>query len=189
MTTRNGDIGGRSEDEDEDPVRAMETGVRDQTLVITGWMASHADGGTPGPHLRLSSPSINGAVLRTDQVPELIDHLNAVRERMDQQWSAHGEGFLAAYDDWIDDNDPEVIRQRRIGQLDFLDRLRKHFSQVAAILVEADDIHAASAAIAPLLGVDEVEVEIRLNNISLFALTRSASAARAEMLRELREQP
>ena len=102
---------------------------------------------------------------------------------------AHGEGFLAAYDDWIDDNDPEVIRQRRIGQLDFLDRLRKHFSQVAAILVEADDIHAASAAIAPLLGVDEVEVEIRLNNISLFALTRSASAARAEMLRELREQP
>jgi len=187
MGTGNGDISGRSEDED--PERAMETGVRDQTLVITGWFASQADSGTPGPHVRLWSGGVNGAVLRTNQIPELIDNINAVRERIDRQWDEQGEEFLAAYDDWIDDNDPEVILQRRIDHLDFVDRLRTHFSQVAAILVQAADIHAASAAIAPLLGVDEVEVEVRLNNISLFSLTRTPSAARAEILRELRDQP
>jgi hypothetical protein len=187
MGTGNGDNSGRLEEEDYE--RAMETGVRGQRLVINGWFASHADSGTPGPHVRLWAGGVNGAVLRTEQIPELVDNINAVRAHIDRQWNEQGEEFLAAYDYWIDANDPDVIRQRRIDHLDFLDKLRSQFSQVAAILLEADDIHAASAAIAPLLGVDELDVEIRLNGISLFSLTRTPSAARAERLRELRQQP
>ena len=175
--------------EEEDAPRAMETGVRDQRLVITGWFASHADSGTRGPHVRLSIPGNNGAVVRTDQVPELIDNLNAVREQIDRQWAEQGEQFLAEDDNWIDANDPAVIRQRRIDHLEFLERLRMHFSEVADILLKAEDIHAAAALIAPLLGVGDVEVEVRLNSISLFSLTRVATAARAEMLRDLRQAP
>jgi hypothetical protein len=174
--------------EDEDVQRVMDTGVRDQRLVISGWFASHADSGTPGPHVRLSSPGVNGAVIRTDQVPELVDHLNAVRDQTDRRWAEQGERFLAEQPDWVDANDVAVIRQRRVDHLEFLDRLREHFSEVAVILLEAEDIHAASALIAPVLGVEEVDVEVRLNSISLFSLTRVPSTARAETLRELRRQ-
>jgi hypothetical protein len=174
--------------DDEDAQRVMDTGVRDQRLVISGWFASHADSGTRGPHVRLSSPDANGAVVRTDQVPELVDNLQAVRDQVDRQWAEQGEAFLAEQHDWVDANDVEVIRQRRVEHLEFLDRLREHFSEVADMLLRAEDIHAASTLIAPLLGVDEVEVEVRLNSISLFSLTRVPSTARAEMLRELRRQ-
>jgi hypothetical protein len=38
------------------------------------------------------------------------------------------------------------------------------------------------------MGLDELEVTVRLNKISLFSLTRTPSAARREMLEELRRQ-
>ena len=68
------------EHEEQQGQREMPTAVRDQNLVIDGWMASHADSGTPGPHVRLWAPGANGVVLRTDQIPELIAGLEAVAQ-------------------------------------------------------------------------------------------------------------
>ncbi len=49
-------------------------------------------------------------------------------------------------------------------------------------------MHDASAAIAPLLGIDELEVTYQLNNINLFAMTRTPSEATAKELTHLRQQ-
>jgi len=54
-----------------------------------------------------------GAVLKFSQIPELVDCLNLVATRIDQQWERDGEEYFG---DAPDDNDPEVIRQRRIDQ-------------------------------------------------------------------------
>jgi len=70
--------------EHEDPTASMTTGVHGQVLAIDGWSASHADTGTPGPHVRLLANGINGAVLKTSQVPELIECLNLVAGRIDR---------------------------------------------------------------------------------------------------------
>ena len=47
-------------------------------------------------------------------------------------------------------------------------------------------MHDASAAIAPLLGIDEMEVTARLNSINLFAMTRTPSEATNKELADLR---
>lgn len=60
----NGD--GRDDDE---AVVVLETGRRDQHLICEGWFASHADSGTPGPHLHLRTSDAETPVLRTDQLP------------------------------------------------------------------------------------------------------------------------
>jgi hypothetical protein len=43
------------EGEDEGAQAVVDTGIRDQRLVVSGWAASHADTGTPGPHVHLST--------------------------------------------------------------------------------------------------------------------------------------
>lgn len=161
----------------------MATGVSGQILAIDGWLASHADTGTRGPHVRLVANGINGAVLKTSQIPELIECLNLVAERIDRLWEREGDRY--PFGDAPDDNDPAVIRQRRIEHLVLLENLRTHFSEIADILVRSDDVHGASAAIAPLLGIDEFEVSYRLNSINLFAMTRRPSEARAKELADL----
>ncbi|MGZ8737286.1 MAG: hypothetical protein ACXWW7_09005 [Nocardioides sp.] len=87
-----------------------------------------------------------------------------------------------------DDNDPAVIRQRRIEHLEFLDKLHAQLPQVVRILLLAQDIHNASYSIGELLDVDFMEVQMRLSSISLFALTRTPTAARAERLEDMRRQ-
>jgi hypothetical protein len=168
----------------EDATASMETGVHGQTLVIDGWFASHADTGTRGPHVRLVADGTNGAVLRTSQVPELVECLNLVAERIDRQWERDGGTY--AFPDAPDDNDPVVIRERRVDHLVLLQKLRTHLPEVAAILLRSHDMHDAAAAIAPLLGIDELEVTYRLNNVNLFAMTRAPSQAVAEELADLR---
>lgn len=175
--------------EHEDATASMETGVYGQVLNIDGWFASHADTGTPGPHVRLLTSGINGAVLKTSQVPELIECLNLVAERIDRQWERDGDAFRRDFGDAPDDNDPAVIRQRRIDHLILLQNLRTHLSEIADILLRSQDMHDASTAIAPLLGIDETEVTHRLNSINLFAMTRTPSEATAKELAELRQQP
>jgi len=174
--------------EHEDATASMETGVRNRWLNIDGWFASHADSGTPGPHVRLMTHGINGAVLKTSQVPELVECIELVAERIDRMWERDGDEFLSDFGDAPDDNDPAVIRQRRIDQLVLLDNLRGHFSEIAEILLASQDMHDASAAIAPLLGIDEMEVTYRLDSLNLFAMTRAPSEARATELAELRRQ-
>lgn len=165
----------------------MQTGIDGQVLNIDGWFASHADSGTPGPHVRLVANGINGAVLKTSQIPELIECLNLVAERIDRLWEQEGDEY--PFGDAPDDNDPAVIRQRRIDHLVLLQNLRTHFSEIAEILLRSQDMHDASTAIAPLLGIDEMEVTYRLNSINLFAMTRSPSEAIAKELADLRQEP
>jgi hypothetical protein len=172
--------------EHEDATASMETGVYGQVLNINGWFASHADTGTPGPHVRLVADGINGAVLRTSQIPELVECLNLVAERIDLLWERDGDTY--PFPDGPDDNDPAVVRQRRIDHLVFFQNLRVHFSEIAEILLRCDDMHDSSVAIAPLLGIDEMEVTSRLNSINLFAVTRTPSEATAEELAKLRQQ-
>jgi hypothetical protein len=169
-----------------DPEAVVPTGIRDQRLLVVGWGASHADTGTPGPHVHLRTNDGANPVLRTSQIPDLVDALQTVGRRIDRLWEKDGETWFTG--DEPDDNDPEVIRQKQIDQLKFLDRLQAHFPEVAAIVLRSENRLDASAVIAPLLGVDELEVEVRLDKISLFSLTRTASDARAEKLEELRQQ-
>jgi len=165
---------------------AMRTGIRDQWLVVSGWVASHADTGTPGPHVHLSTDDRQNPVLKTSQIPELVDALNLVGERIERLWATDGADYRVGKPD---DNDPAVIRQRRIDHLSLLDNVQAHLSEIVEILLRSQDMHDASTAIAPLLGIDEMEVTYRLNGINLFAMTRRPSEARAKELADLRQQP
>ncbi len=169
-----------------DAETAVRTGIRDQRMVVSGWFASHADTGTPGPHVHLSTNDRQDPVLKTSQIPELIGALNLVGERIERLWETDGADYPFGEPD---DNDPAVIRRRRIDHLVLLDNLRTHFTEIADILLRSRDMHDASAAIAPLLGIDESEVTYRLNNINLFAMTRTPSEARTKQLTDLRQEP
>jgi hypothetical protein len=158
----------------------LSTGIRDQRLIVEGWIASHADSGTPGPHVHLRTNDRRNPVLKTSQVPELIDGLRLVAERIDRQWAAD-----PAYPFGPDHNDPAVIRQERIAELQFVEELYAHFAEVAALLLAAEDMERSWEPIAAVLGVDEFEVSIRLGRVSLWAFPRRAAAARADELRAL----
>jgi hypothetical protein len=47
--------------------------------------------------------------------------------------------------------------------LAFLDGLRADLTEITEVLLRSEDMHDASTAIAPLLGIDEAEVTSRLN--------------------------
>ena len=168
---------------------SVTTGVHGQILNINGWFASHADTGTPGPHVRLIANDRKGAVLKTSQIPELVQCLDLVAERIDRQWERKGDEYLQSFGDAPDDNDPAVIRERRIDDLVLLQSLRSHFAEIAEILLRSEDMHDASTAIAPLLGIDKTEVTGRLNSINLFAMTRVPSEAGKQELDRLRQEP
>ncbi|WP_162598663.1 hypothetical protein [Nocardioides gilvus] len=172
--------------EHDEPGASMLTGVTGQVLNIDGWFASHADTGTPGPHVRLWARGRHGPVLKTSQIPELVECLELVAERIDREWERSGDEY--PFGDEPDDNDPAVIRQREIARLFFLQKLRTHFVEVAEILLRSQDLLDASAAIAPLLGIDEVEVAGRLNGINLFAMTSYTSEAISRDLAALRAE-
>jgi hypothetical protein len=137
--------------------------------------------------VHLSTNDRQNPVLRTSQIPELVDALHTVGGRIDRMWKQDGETWFTGGEP--DDNDPAVIRQRRINHLVLLDNLRTHFAEIAEILLRSQDMHDASTAIAPLLGIDETEVTHRLNSINLFAMTRTPSEARTKELADLRHRP
>ena len=89
-------------DQHKDATASMETGIHGQVLKIDGWFASHADTGRPGPHVHLSDAgsSMRGAVLKTSQIPELIECLNLVTERIDRQWEREGDDYVRETDSW-----------------------------------------------------------------------------------------
>ena len=179
--------GSTPDDDANDTQTALDTGIRDQRLVVSGWFASHADGGTPGPHVHLSTNDRRNPVLKTSQIPDLVEALQVAGGHIDRMWEEQGETWFTG--DWTDHNDPAVIRQRRIDELVFLDNPRANLKQIAEILLESEDMHDATAAIAPLLGMDEVEALGRLNGINLFAMTRVPTEARSRKLKDLRQQP
>jgi len=63
-----------------------------------------------------------------------------------------------------------------------------YFPEIAEILLRSQDMHDASTAIAPLLGIDEMEATYRLNSINFFAMTRIPSEAIAKDLADLRQE-
>src|SRR5690242_3362797 len=64
----------RAEEPDDADVQVtLATGRRGQRLVLSGWISSHADTGTPGPHVHLGTNDGDDAVLKTSQIPSLID--------------------------------------------------------------------------------------------------------------------
>lgn len=175
------------EPEGEDAQVALATGRHGQQLIVSGWIASHADTGTPGPHVHLSANDGDDAVLKTSQIPGLIDGLGLVSRRIDAIWAADGEELLRTqFADAPDDNAPAVIRQKRIEDLEFADRVAANLDEIIAILVAAEGRDEAMDRLGELLGVSPEQAYVRLSGFSLFRLTPAAQAHRTEKLKQLR---
>ncbi len=170
--------------DDGDAHASLETGIRDQWLNIAGWFASHADTGTRGPHVHLSTNDGRNPVLSTRQIPDLIAALTLVADRIDRLWETAGAEYPFGADP--DDNDPAVIRRRRIADLELHDRVAANLPEVLALITQAESSAAAMGPVAALLGVDDVEALARLSRFSLWRLTRGGQAARTRTLAELR---
>ena len=180
-----------SEDPEDDAEAVLDNGIRGQRLLINGWFASHADSGAPGSHVRLHASGDMDAVLKTSQIPALVEGLNAVAERIERKWKREGEDFLEAtnFAKAPDPNDPAIQRQRRIEDLELHSLIADHWAEIATVMVDAHNTTEAIERIGSILGVDPVQVLVRLSRFSLFTLTRGAREARAGTLEELRESP
>jgi hypothetical protein len=171
--------------DDEDPVAEVKTGRRGQRLVCEGWFASHADSGTPGPHVHLRTSDRQDPVIRTDQVPAVVDALRTVAARIDRMWEEDGAEYAA---DVVlrspDPQDPEVARRQRLDRLAFTQGVADNLSEVLRLLTEADSTDEALIGVGALLQVDEAEVMVRLASFDLLTLTRPASERRLRILEE-----
>ncbi len=169
-----------------DASASLETGVRDQRLTIDGWFASHADRGTPGPHVRLHTNDQWDAVLRTNQIPALIEALTTVAGRIDRLWDVEGEQYT---EDVLrhspDPNDPGLRRRREFERLSLVESVIAHLPEVLATLHDAETMPDALPRLALILGVDEVAVSVALSRFNLFGLTRVATDGRRRRLAEL----
>ena len=171
--------------DDNDPVVAVDTGRRGQRLICEGWFASHADSGTPGPHLHLRTSDAETPVLRTDQLPTLIAALTTVAERIDRQWAVDGDQYAAEVVLRAPDpQDPRVIRHRRRERLKLAQAVHDNLGEVMRLLTEASSTDEALVGIADLLDVDEVDVMVGLARFDLLALTRPATERRLRILAE-----
>ena len=171
--------------DDNDAVVTLETGRRGQRLICEGWFASHADSGTPGPHLHLRTSDDATAVLRTDQLPSLITALTTVAERIDRLWATDGDQYAAEVVlRSPDPQDPRVIQQRRRKRLRFTQDVVDNLPEVMRLLTEASSADEALVNIAALLDVDEVDVMVGLARFDLLTLTRPATERRLGMLAE-----
>jgi hypothetical protein len=174
--------------DEQDPTAAVDTGRRGQRLICEGWFASHADSGAPGAHVHLRTTDGQDPVLRTDQVPNLVEALSVVADRIDRLWAAEG----AEYAETVvlrspDPQDPEVVRQRHLARLRFTQGVAENLPEVMRLLTEASTIDDALVTIAGLLRVDEGEVMARLARFDLLTLTRQATEARLRAIAELGE--
>jgi len=171
--------------DDEDAVAFVPTGRRAQQLICEGWFASHADSGTPGPHLHLRTSDGDTPVLRTDQLPSLITALTQVAQRIDRLWATDGDQYAAdVVSRSPDPQDPRVARQIRLRRLQMTQRVLDHLPEVTRLLTEASSTDEALDDIAALLEVDEVDVVVALTRFDLLSLTRPATERRLRMLGE-----
>lgn len=174
--------------DEEDAEARIATAVRGQSLILEGWFASHADSGTPGPHVHLRTSDNEDAVIRTDQVQEVTERLSQVAGRINRLWESHGQDYTdKVLQHSPDPNDPEVMRLRRIKYLEFTERLSVHLPDVVELLMRAEGTDEALVSIARLLEVEAVEVLEGLAGFDLLTLTRPARAARAKALDALRQ--
>ena len=170
---------------DDEASVAIETGRLDQRLICEGWFASHADSGTPGPHLHLRTSDREALVLRTDQVPSVVSALTTVAERIERLWVTDGDQYAA---DVVlrspDPQDPRVVAQRRKDRLRFTQAVFDNLTDVLRLLTEATSTDEALVSIGALLGVDEAEVMVALARFNLLTLTRPATERRLNELAE-----
>jgi hypothetical protein len=175
----------RDDPDDNEAVVTLETGRRGQRLICEGWFASHADSGTPGPHLHLRTSDGETPVLRTDQLPSLIAALTKVAGRIDRLWITDGDHYAA---DVVlrspDPEDPRVVQQRRLKRLRFTQRVLDNLPEVMRLVTEASSTDEALINIAALFDVDEADVMVGLARFDLLALTRPATERRLRMLAE-----
>ena len=172
-----------SEGDDREAVVAVDTGRRGQRLICEGWFASHADSGTPGPHLHLRTSDGETPVVRTVQLPALIAALETVAERIDRLWTADGDQYAAEVVlQAPDPQDPRVIEQRRRDRLRFTQAVLDNLPEVTRLLTGASSTDEALINIAALIGVDEVDVMVGLARFDLLTLTRPATERRLRML-------
>lgn len=169
----------------EEATATVETGRRGQRLICEGWFASHADSGTPGPHVHLRTSDGQDPVLRTDQVAGLAEALSVVAERIERMWEVDG----AEYAEKVvlrspDPQDPEVSRQRNLQRLRFTQRLSENLPELIRLLTHASSTDEALVDIGALLGVDEAEVMVRLARFDLLTLTSAATERRLHLLAE-----
>lgn len=170
---------------DDEAVVVLETGRRDQRLICEGWFASHADSGTPGPHVHLRTSDGATPVLRTDQLPHLVAALTTVAERVDLLWATHGKQYAAEVVLRAPDpQDPRVVRQGHLKRMRFTQDVLDNLAEVMRLLTEASSTDEALVDIAALLDVEEVDVMVGLARFDLLALTRPATERRLRMLAE-----
>jgi hypothetical protein len=168
---------------DNDAVMAVDTARRGQQLICEGWFASHADSGTPGPHVHLRTSDAEPPVLRTDQLPSLFTAVTAVAERIDRLWAIEGDQYAAEVVlRSPDPQDPRVIEQRHRKRLRFTQAVLENLPEVMHLLTEAENTDEALLNVAALLDVDEVDVMVGLARFDLLTLTRPATERRLRML-------
>ena len=162
---------------------SMPSARRGRSIVVDGWFASHADAGTPGPHLRLRASDFEELVVRTDQVPLLCALLQAVAEKIDAQWAVDGEEYAeTVVRQSPDPQDPEVERASALDRLRFAAAVGEQAEEVLALVRAADSTDEAVDAVAALLDTDPVQVLVRLARFNLLGLTRPAVQRRTELL-------
>jgi hypothetical protein len=172
-------------DQQDEAYAEVATGRRDQRLVVEGWFASHADSGTPGPHLHLRTSDRGALVVRTDQVDDVVAALREVADRIERLWERDGDAY--ARDVVLrspDPQDPRVVQAHRRRRLELVQRVRDHLPDVVRLLTEASSTDEALASVAGLLGVDEADAMVGLARFDLLALTRPATERRLRTLAE-----
>ena len=168
-----------------DAVVAVDTGRRGQRLICEGWFASHADSGTPGPHVHLRTSDGETPVLRTDQLPNFVAALTTVAERIERLWATDGAQYAAEVVLRAPDpQDPRVIERSRRDRLKFTQAVLDNLPEVTRLLTAASSTDEALISIAALLDVDEVDVMVGLARFDLLTLTRPATERRLQMLTE-----
>lgn len=176
-------------DDDGAAVADLGTGIRGQRLILEGWFASHADGGSPGPHVHLRTSDGREAVVRTDQIQELIAALTRVAQRIERLWDIDGEEYTeTVLRHSPDPNDPAWIRDNRIRYMELTDLIAANLPEVARLLLEAGSTDEALTSVAALLGVDEADVMLRLADFDLLSMTRAAAERRVSLLAQLRRE-
>ena len=171
--------------DDVDGVAAVETGRRGQRLICEGWFASHADSGTPGPHLHLRTSDAGPPVLRTDQLPTLITALTTVAERIDRLWATDGDQYAAEVVlRSPDPQDPRVVERGHRKRLGFTQAVLDNLPDIMRLLTQASSTDDALVRIAALLEVDEADVMVGLARFDLLALTQPATERRLAILAE-----
>ena len=154
-----------------------------QRLTFSGWYASRADSGNPGPHVHLHASDGGPVVVRSDQVSDVVAALTTVAERIERQYAVDGEQYAeevvrrAPHPE-----DPQVITEVRRGRLAFKQAVLEHLPDVMRAITQASSTDEAIDGVARLLDVDEVEVMVGLARFDLLSLTRPATERRLEEL-------